>query len=142
MAVNVKFTNRTKQAARALEKESQKAFIDVVNDIKRVSSDAAPFKTGVLERNRLDTTIGKDSMKGTISFEAFNRGFNYAIWTHNENYNLGEGSLKKRGGSSKFGSGTVPVGTGYLENTVEYFRDDYINHLETTIKETVSRYNK
>lgn len=141
MAIKINIKDYTGKVAEELPKAGKEALVDVVSDIKRVSSDSAPFKDGDLQKNRYRTQIGKNSMSGTVAFEAFNKGFDYARWTHNMTYNLGEGSRKKSGGTSKFGSGTIKVGTGYLKNTVETFEKGYKKHIEDAIKGTASKYS-
>lgn len=135
MGLHVTVKNNTRKIERSVAKESVAAFSDVVLDIKRVSSESAPHLTGHLENNRVrfyDRNLSAD-----IKFKAMSttgrRSFNYAKWTHDASYNLGEKSARKRGGSSKFGS-SVPVGPGYLSNTIENGADGYFKHLGSAYK--------
>lgn len=116
----------------------QEALKDVILDVKRVSSESAPHKSGYLEKNRYTVSQGRGQLEGTVSFRARNKKFDYARWTHDERYNLGEKSLRKSGGSSKYGSGTIPVGTGYLSNTIKNNEKGYLNYFDEVYKKTLS----
>lgn len=129
MKVSVDVRERFTDMSKAIDRNLTENLKDVVLDVKRVSSQSAPHKTGKLEKNYHRYSKRGDTLTGEIYFNATNKGFDYAEWTHNGNYELGERSLRKRGGSSKFISGTVPVGAGYLSNTVERGADGYLKHL-------------
>ncbi|WP_230460670.1 hypothetical protein [Paenibacillus larvae] len=70
---------------------------DSVDDLARIATDIAPIDKGTLRRT-VDTKVkaSKDSVIGEVSFSAVEtsrRGrFNYALWTHEMTYKLGEQS--------------------------------------------------
>lgn len=135
--IRVKVTDDTSKISRKMAKNLQQAVTDVTLDIKRVSSASAPHKTGRLEKNTHSVQVEGKAIVGTVKFNAVNKGFNYAVWTHNATYNLGERSKAKSGGKSKYGSGSVPVGKGYLKNTVDNGRSGYREHLKTAFEEAI-----
>lgn len=112
-----------------VDRAVNQSLLDVVNDVRRVSSAAAPHKSGKLEKNISTVKRDGSTITGTVEFKAVNRRFDYAEWTHNADYNLGEGSRKKPGGKSVFG-GSVPVGKGYLARTIEGGNDGYLDHIK------------
>src|SRR5699024_171111 len=117
-----------KEITKGVERGAEVGFTDVALDIQRTSSDASPFKTGHLEKNHLDIDMGRKGWTATIWFEAFNQGFDYGLWIHEGHYNLGEGSLAKKGGSSQF-AGSVPVGRRYASRVVEQGGKNYQMHI-------------
>lgn len=129
MGIKVDVTDNTGKISNQMFKNLKQAVTDVTLDIKRVSSASAPHKSGFLEKNTHDIQAGADFIEGSVSFKAVNKGFDYAEWTHNADYNLGEKSKRKSGGKSRYGSGSVPVGKGYLKNTVENGRAGYREHI-------------
>lgn len=131
-SINVE--NLFKEITKGVERGAEVGFTDVALDIQRTSSDASPFKTGHLEKNHLDIDMGRKGWTATIWFEAFNQGFDYGHWIHEGHYNLGEGSLAKKGGSSQF-AGSVPVGRRYASRVVEQGGKNYQMHIIEKIAE-------
>lgn len=138
--IRVKMRNNFPSVRRNMSRNMKEAFEDIVLDAARVSSDAAPHETGHLERNRKTFTWSDGRYHADIKFRAVNtrgrRPFDYARWTHDANYSLGEGSRRKSGGNSNFGS-RVPVGTGYLSNTLSNNRSGYLQHLDDAYKKSL-----
>ena len=129
--VNVDFVDNSKLMNGKVKKAMRGAMLDVTLDLKRVASSSAPHLTGYLSKTaQHEVFVASQYVEGTVGFSAVEDGFNYAQWTHDEQYELGEKSAKKKGGKSKFGSGTVPVGTGYLENALEQNKAGYLRHLQ------------
>lgn len=136
--VDVDFVDNSKLLNGKIKKAMKDAVLDVTLDLKRVASMSAPHDTGYLEKNaQHEVYVASQYVEGTVGFSAVENGFNYAQWTHDEEYELGEKSARKRGGKSKFGSGTVPVGQGYLENALEYNKQGYIDHIKQKYREAV-----
>ena len=133
--MNLKTTNNAKQVATAINRSIQDAIVDVTLDLKRVSSASAPMDEGFLQKNTHAFNFTNDVAEGYVGFQAVENGFDYATWTHDEDYNLGEQSQAKKGGSSVFGSGTVPVGKGYLGNAVSKFEKGYLDYIQKAVKE-------
>lgn len=119
-----------------LERNAKEAFNTVATDIQRTSADASPKDTGHLEKNHLDIQYGGTTWNAIVWFMAFNGSFDYAHWTHTADYRLGTGSEAKSGGSSRF-AGHVPVGKGYLSNTVSQGHTAYVNHISSAITDTI-----
>lgn len=135
---NIKVTNNIRGVDRKFRDYAKQAFNRVSTDVKRVSSDAAPHKTGFLEKNHLDIDYGKSDWKAEVYFIATAAdGFDYAEWTHTADYNLGPKSRQKPGGNSKF-TGHVKVGKGYLSNTVEQGHDNYVAHIQEKLNKSIS----
>ena len=140
MGVKLKITDNTAKLDKAITQGLTDAFTDIVLDIKRVSSESAPHKTGYLENNRFSITETSKGIEGYVGFEARSkRGFDYATWTHDKDYTLGEKSKAKRGGRSKYGAGAVPVGKGYLKNTIDNNRAGYTEHLGGRFKYAIKK---
>lgn len=129
MAVSVKINDFTDKVGSDVEKNVKESFKDVVLDLKRVSSAAAPHDTGKLEKNKYRIKASSKGLTGEVYFKAKRKNFDYAEFTHNAEYNLGEKSKRKSGGKSKFASGSIDVGKGYLTNTLESSQDGYIEHI-------------
>lgn len=130
MGTGVNIIDNTKKIGDSINKSMTDAFVDIVLDVKRVSSQSAPHDSGKLEKNKHTIKTGGGKLEGEVWFEAENEGFDYAKWTHNGDYELGEQSKRKTPGKSKYGNGSVPVGPGYLSNTIEQSRKGYMEHLE------------
>lgn len=128
--IHVELSDNTKRFSKQVASSMSEAITDVTLDMKRVSSAAAPHDSGYLE-GKADSNIkvGGSHVQGSVSYTAINKGFNYAEWTHNADYNLGTKSKRKSGGKSKYGSGVVPVGKGYLANTLINNKEGYIEHV-------------
>lgn len=130
-SLDVDFVDRTQLLNRNVKRAMTDAMTDVVLDLKRVSSLSAPHKTGFLSKNAThEVYVSSQGIEGSVGYSAIENGFNYAEWTHNEDYELGKKSAKKKGGKSKYGQGRVPVGKGYLENALEQNRAGYLDHLQ------------
>lgn len=134
--MSVKSIDRTSLIRKAVKNNMTDAIVDVTLDLKRVASKSAPHDSGFLEKSaKHEIYVSGVSAEGTVSFSAIEDGFNYAEWTHNADYELGEKSTKKKGGKSKFGSGTVPVGKGYLDNALQNNKQGYMRHIEDKYRE-------
>lgn len=140
MGVKVELKDNTGKKIKNLSKGMTDAFTDVVLDAKRVSSESAPHKTGHLEKNRYSIVQTRGGLEGYVGFEARSKkGFDYADWTHEANYNLGEQSKRKRGGRSKYGNGVIPVGRQYLANTIRVNAHGYYDHFRKAYKDSIEK---
>lgn len=136
--IKVDFIDNTKLINKKVKKAMEDAMTDIVLDLKRVASMSAPHDTGYLEKNAThEVYVGSKYLEGTVGFSAVEKGFNYAQWTHDKKYNLGAKSAKKKGGKSRFSSKVVPVGTGYLENALEFNRQGYLDYLKEKYREAI-----
>jgi len=109
---------------------------DIRDDVAEVSKSLAPHKSGKLESSqyirRYYTNL--DKCYFTISYKAYNKGFDYAKWTHDERYKLGAGSRAKRPIKGRFCKATLRVGTGYMSNIVEGSKDSWDDFINTNIE--------
>lgn len=136
--LRVDFVDRSQLLNKKVKKAMKEAMLDVTLDLKRVASASAPHDTGYLEKNaQHEVYVGSQYLEGTVGFSAVEKGFNYAEWTHDNKYNLGAKSAKKKGGRSKFGSGIVPVGQGYLENALNNNKQGYLDHIKDKYREAI-----
>lgn len=137
--VKSSFVDKSKLLANKVKKDMRGAVLDVTLDLKRVASKAAPHDTGYLEKSGQHRVfVASGYVEGSVGFSAMHKGFNYAEWTHDETYKLGKKSAKKKGGKSKYGSGTVPVGTGYLEKALDMNERGYMQYLEDRYRQSLS----
>lgn len=139
MAVKIK--NNFDSLMRDLSANLTEAMTDVILDVGRVSSAASPHKTGKLEK-AYTSTIERtaDGFAASITYRALNDdGHNYAVDMHENNYKLGELSKRKSPAKSKFSNESIPVGKGYLKNTIEKGQKGYMEHLQETLNETIKK---
>lgn len=128
--MQVDFVDRSMLVNRQIKSAMKNAMTDITLDMKRVASQSAPHDTGFLEKSaQHEVFVASGYIEGQVGFSAVENGFNYAEWTNEKQYKLGAKSAKKSGGKSKFGGATVPVGTGYLTNALQYNRTGYMAHL-------------
>ncbi|MGG0487255.1 hypothetical protein ABEY65_28295 [Priestia aryabhattai] len=110
-----------------------------MKDLTRVASEAAPLDEGDLEMSGFnDVDVHGSEIKGWVGFEAFNKDFNYAIWTHEENYNLGTKSKAKGGGSGLSGT-SYEVGKGYLIRPFKGEAKTYRGIIKDDVKQGLSK---
>lgn len=118
---------------------------DIRDDFIMTTESLAPHKTGKLEKSHYARRYYKNLEKCyfTISYKAVNKGFDYATWTHDEQYNLGEGSRAKRPARSRFARGALRVGTGYMTQVKEASQEgwtEFINqNIDRKLKASVKR---
>lgn len=98
---------------------------DSVDDLGRISSEIAPIKLSPLRKSvRKTVGLGSLGIVGEVTFgvtETSKSGrFNYALWIHEADYNLGEQSLAAPGTDG------YAVGNKYLERPLKGESDKYI----------------
>ena len=115
----------TNKIMKAVEKSTYTAMTKSMKDLERVASETTPYEEGDLEMGGFHGVDKQsDGVMGWVGFEAFNDNpnrsydFNYAIWIHEETYNLGDGSKQKSAGSGISGK-SYPVGNKYLTRPLE-----------------------
>lgn len=132
------FNNLDKKFVKAVEQ----GMNDITDDLLRVASARTPVDTGTLETSGTSQMVksGK-SIKGFVSFNAMNRGFNYAKKLDEKSFNLGKKSLQKssKGVRSKFSNVSMKVGTGYLSGTALECADGYSKHINELIGKEIAR---
>jgi len=116
---------------------SIEAMKECMKDLERVASETTPYDEGDLEMGGFHgVDVAGSKIEGWVGFEAFNKDFNYAIWTHEETYNLGEGSQSKTGGSGMSGK-SYPVNNKYLTRPFEGEAPAYRKLIEQEIKDAL-----
>lgn len=120
----------------AVKDAAKKGMEDCVDDLQRTAIDAAPIDKGQLRRStdkRIYYRMNDSSIVGEVSFSAVEHGFNYALWTHEMAYNLGEKSLQAPGGIGMSGS-MYHVGNKYLERPAQGEAETYKKHIAEVIR--------
>jgi len=104
------------------------ALGDSADDLARIASEIAPIKGSGLRKSVTKAIkLGSNGVTGEVSFsvteKSGGKSFNYALWTHEQDYNLGEQS-----GASP-GTDGYQVGNKYLERPLkgesQRFIDDW-----------------
>ncbi|MCP6683001.1 hypothetical protein [Bacillus nakamurai] len=113
----------------AVEQSAKTAMHDNTDDLARLAQNIAPIDKATLRRGmKKKVTLKRDSLIGEVSFRAVDKGFNYALWTHEAEYNLGTASASA-GGISGY-----PVGNKYLERPLKGESQKYINHVADAVR--------
>jgi hypothetical protein len=102
----------------AVKQAVEEAMDDSVDYLGRIAQNIAPIDKGTLRRSvnrrkRVYWSAAKNELTGTVGFSATEGDFNYAIWTHEAEYNLGEQSKEAPG------SDGYDVGNKYLERPLK-----------------------
>lgn len=112
---------------------------DSVDEVVRIASEITPIDKGTLQKAHAEEVkINSGSIEGIIEFsvkEAQKNGqhYDYALWIHEGDYNLGEQSLMSQGTSGWSGK-TYPVGNKYLERPIKGEEDAIKEHIAKTIR--------
>ncbi|MGE7976604.1 hypothetical protein ACQKOK_27845 [Bacillus cereus] len=137
------FNKNMKKIEKAVFNASTKTMKMAMQDLERVASETAPYEEGDLEMGGFhDVDVNGKEITGWVGFEAWNDApnrsydFNYAIWIHEEEYNLGEGSKQKGGGSGMSGA-SYPVGKKYLTRPHEGEAPTYRDKIEEEVKKSL-----
>jgi hypothetical protein len=141
MSVNVRVNIRSDRRAtisRGVSNGAKKAMQDITDNLAMASSGSAPHDKGILD-DSWTKEVGYEGNKlfGRVSYNVLENGsggdYNYAIRMHEGNYELGEGSRQKSGGSGMSGR-TYPVGKHFLTGVLEGEKQTYVKHMEKGIK--------
>lgn len=122
-----------------VRKAAEQGMEDAVNDLVRVSSDIAPIDKGTLSKSvdsKVYWTLG-NSVVGEVSFSIREGKFNYALWTHEEVYKHGEGTLNNPPAQGMSGK-SYYAGRKYLERPLKGESDTYRNHIAETIRKELT----
>lgn len=135
--------SNTNKIIRTVEKTTHKTMKSAMKDLARVASETAPLDEGDLEMSGVhDVDKHSKGWQGWVWFEAWNDhpnrsyDFNYALWTHEEDYNLGERSKTKSGGHGLSGK-VYPVGKHYLTAPLEGEAPTYRDMIEKDVKKAL-----
>lgn len=115
---------------------ARKGVEDSVDDLKRISTDIAPIDSGDLRRSGNATTTQTSSqIIGEVTFSAVDdtggKRFNYALYTHEADYNLGPHS------AGAPGTDGYEVGNKYLERPLKGEAEKYMRWIADEIKKVV-----
>ncbi|CDQ21704.1 hypothetical protein [Halobacillus karajensis] len=131
-------TDRFKSYTAKSKKVYTNALNVCLNDLKRTASESAPHKKGTLEKSH-NSSIEYEGANpvGKVTFsvrESSSSGnYNYALKMHEGDYELGEGSKRKPGGTGMSGK-TYDVGAGYLENPLKGEQETYQKFIQKELK--------
>jgi hypothetical protein len=109
---------------------------DSVDDLKRIAADIAPIDSGDLRRSgHAKVTQSQNEIVGEVGFRAVDnssgRQYNYAIWIHEGEYNLGPQSVAAPG------TGGYEVGNKYLERPLKGEANKYMRWIAQEIEGVV-----
>jgi hypothetical protein len=109
---------------------------DSVDDLKRIAVDIAPIDSADLRRSGHATVRQTATdVVGEVSFSAVDNSsgqhFNYAIWTHEGDYNLGPLSAQAPGTDG------YTVGNKYLERPLKGEAEKYMRWIAEEIEDAV-----
>ena len=92
MSMNVDASSFLLQAERIIEetdKATAEVMEDILTDLELHATNIAPVDTAALRRSAHHTTrVLPGRVIGEVAMSAKNNGFNYALWTHEESYNV------------------------------------------------------
>lgn len=110
---------------RNVMKAAKTSVEDSLDDLARIATDIAPIDDSDLRKSaNKETEITDKGIEGKLTFSAIEkrgyRRFNYAYWTHEMDYNLGEQS------SMAPGTDGYHVGNKYVERPLKGESERYI----------------
>lgn len=140
---NIKFKiemkrNVTQAVIRNVASTATKAVRDISQDYARTVSETTPHKTGDLAGSYAISYTGGLVTQGLVEFSAYKGGFNYAMSMHEWTYKLGEGSLRKGGGTGMSGT-TYPVGNKFMTRVLAGEQQSYTDYLQKQLKDAIVR---
>lgn len=114
------------------------AVRDSLDDLKRISSEIAPIKDSDLRKSvTTETDVKPGGVVGEVNFsvvETSSKGrFNYALWIHEMDYELGEQSRTSPGTDG------YPVGNKYLERPLKGESEKYVSDWAKAVAEVLDR---
>lgn len=137
------FNQNMRKIERKVWNASVKTMKEAMKDLERVASETTPLDEGDLEMGGFrDVDLEGKKIIGWVGFEAWNDhpnrsyDFNYAIWIHEETYNLGAKSRQKGGGKGLSGK-TYPVGNKYLTRPHEGEAPVYREMIKQNVKKAL-----
>jgi hypothetical protein len=141
--VTVKINNHT--IKKAVHKAVEEAIYDVSDDLVRTSSETTPHDKGILEQSfgRSVAWKNRNEIVAVVDYsvkeENGQNGFNYALWIHEGDYNLGENSQKKAqaGGGVGMSGQSYAVGNKYLTRVLYGEEETYKEYIQKKINESI-----
>lgn len=133
-----KFLKDLDYSDKNVRKGAEKGMHDATDDLLRVSSDIAPFAVGTLQDSGFKEVGWRgNTIVGEVIFTVKEGDFNYALWTHEEEYNYGKGTINnpaEQGMSGKL----YQAGRKYLERPLKGEADTYKKHIADTIRKELT----
>lgn len=129
---------------KAVRDGATRGMHDVIDDLDRISSDIAPIDKGILAKSSSkDVHWNGNTIVGELTFsvtekDANGKPFNYALWTHEQVYQYGEGTLDNppvQGMSGK----SYYAGRKYLERPLKGESEAYKKHLADEIRKELNK---
>lgn len=139
-SIKVKVNRRALQDVdRKIDKATQEAMEVITTDLLRVSSEAAPFEEGDLERSGEKAIFNEgDTVIGVVGFEVYNEDFEYAEWIHEDmSYELQELSLAKPDAKGLSGK-SYPVDRKYMTRPLYGESNHYKKILDRHVEKALS----
>lgn len=133
------FLNNLDLADSRAQEGAKRGMHDCVDELVRIASEITPIDKGILQRAHAeDVKVNSSGMEGVIEFsikEAQSSGahFDYALWIHEGDYNLGEQSLRRQGTSGWSGK-SYQVGNKYLERPLKGEKQSFFEHIADEIR--------
>lgn len=148
MSDNMTITFDPRQLAATLNIASRKAhdaatlgLRDCLDELVRLSSEIVPTDKGTLQRSHtiaIDTRVGEvsGSVEYSVSESSGSGVFNYALWIHEGEYNLGARSLTKPGTTGWSGT-HYEVGNKYLERPLKGEEESFYKHIAEGVEHAI-----
>jgi hypothetical protein len=124
------------QATARVKLAARNGVQDSVDDLKRIAVDIAPIDSSDLRRSG-HATVRQSTQEivGEVSFSAVDNSsgqrFNYAVWIHEGEYNLGPLSAQAPGTDG------YEVGNKYLERPLKGEAEKYMRWIAEEIEDVV-----
>lgn len=139
-SIKIKVNRRALQDVdNKIDKATHEAMAAIVTDLVRVSSEAAPFEEGDLERSGEKAIFEQgDVLIGVVGYEVYNEDFEYAEWIHEDmSYDLQEGSLAKQDAKGLSGK-SYPVDRKYMTRPLYGEANHYKKILDRHVEKALS----
>lgn len=120
-------------------KAAERGLEDCANELSRISSEIAPIDKGTLRKSHeetMNTKVGE--LSATVEFsineqQLNGKNFNYGLWMHEGEYNLGEQSSQAPGTTGWSGM-HYPVGNKYVERPAKGEDEAFKKHIADEIR--------
>lgn len=136
--------NNLNQIKRNVKSAVEEAVHDVSDDLVRTSSETAPHWKGILEQSYGKSVAWRGNkcvavVDYSVKEDNGQNGFDYAIWIHEGDYELGEESEKKAssGGGVGMSGKSYPVGNKFLTRPLNGEADTYRKHIQSVVDENL-----
>lgn len=121
------------QQSKKITNTVERCIGNYTDDLLAVSTSRTPVDEGNLETSGSKKVTKGSSITGEVSFNATNKGFNYAVKMHEGTYKLGVKSRGKKAMRSKYANRSFSVGSKYLVGTALSCEKGYTKDLNEEI---------